>query len=124
MRTLSLNDDNIVINAEILYEASQVIELESGETTADFERIQNLTNDEILDEMDYDTEPYSMHNDALGEQGYYEYDDMDSMERDKIVFVRILDMTKNLTEDQLIECAFYMPAPEGYAYEIVDRDVE
>lgn len=124
MRTLSLNDDNIVINAEILYEASQVIELEPGETVADFDRIQNLTNDEILDEMENESEPYSVDSETLAEHGYYDYDDMDYNERDNIVFVRMKDFTKNLNEDQLNECGFYMPEPDGYAYEIVDRDAE
>jgi len=124
MRTLSLNDDDIIINAEILYEASQVIELEPGETVADFDRIQNLTNDEILDELNDETEPYTVDSETLAEHGYYDYDDMDYVERDNIVFVRMKDLTKNLTDDQLIECAFYMPAPDGFAYEIVDRDSE
>jgi hypothetical protein len=122
MRRLTLNDDDLIINDEILHEADYIVELEAGETIADFDRIQNLTNEEILDELDYEDTPYSLHEETLEEQGYTEYDDVSSIDSDNVVFVRFIDLIENLDEDQLSECAFFSIQPGGFAYEIVDRD--
>jgi len=122
MRILTLNDDDLIINEEVLHEADYVVELEAGETIADFDRIQNLTNEEILDELEYEDAPYSLHEETLEEQGYSEYDDMSSIDSDNVVFVRFIDLVENLDEDQLSECAFYSTQTGGFAYEIVDRD--
>ena len=119
---LSLNDDDLVINEEMLYEADYIVELEPGETIADFDRIQTLTNAEILDEMDDEEEMFSMHEEAPEVESHSEYDEMASIDSDNVVFVRLLDLTENLDADQLDECAFYATHPGGFAYEIVDRD--
>ena len=124
MRILTLNDDDddLVINDDLLREANYIVELEPGETIADFDRIQNLTNEEILDELDYDEAPYSLHEQTVDEHGYIEEDEMGMIDIDNVVFVRFIDLTENLDEDQLNECAFYLIQPGGYAYEIVDRE--
>ena len=122
MRILTLNDDDLVINDEILNDVDYVIELEAGETIADFDRIQNLTNEEILDESNYDEATYSLYDQTLEEQGYTEYDELGSIDSDNLVFVRFIDLTENLDENQLNESAFYVDQPGGFAYEIVNRD--
>ena len=122
MRMLSLNDDDLVIIDEMLLEAEYVVELEPGETIADFDRIQNLTNAEILDEMDDEESIYPMHEVVPEVESQIEYDDMASIDSENVVFVRLIDLTDNLDKDQLDECAFYATHPGGYAYEIVDRD--
>jgi hypothetical protein len=125
MRVLNLNDDNdLVINEEILHEADYVVELEAGETIADFDRIQNLTNEEILDELDYEEGPYSVYDQTLEEQGYTDYEEMGVINSDNAIFVRYIDLTENLDEDQLNASAFYLTQPGGYAYEIVDREAD
>jgi hypothetical protein len=124
MRVLSLNDDDLVINAEILNEAEYIVELEAGEIIADFDRLHNLTNEEILDETDDEEAQYALHEETLDGhgQGYTEYDDMGSIDSTNVVFVRLIDLVENLDESQLEECAFYLNQAGGYAYEIVDRD--
>jgi len=122
MRILSLNDDDLIINENSLQEADYVVELEPGETIADFNRIQNLTNDEILDESDYDDEPYWYQDESLEEQSYADYSDFSGIQGDDIIFVRTIDLTENLSEEELNACAFYMVHPGGFAYEIVQHD--
>jgi hypothetical protein len=122
MRILSLNDDDLVINNEILQAADYVVELEAGESIADYQRIQNLTNEEILDEIDYDDEPYWIDDETVGDPGLSDYSDLGSIEGDNIIFVRSIDLIENLTEEQLNTCAFYLDYPGGFAYEIVNRD--
>lgn len=124
MRILTLDDDDLVINDEIIKEAEYVIELEAGEIIADFDQFQNMTNEEILDEMDDDEEPYALHEEMLHDQSYADFNEMGSIDEENTVFVRIIDLTENLDESQLNECAFYMDQPGGFAYEIVDRDSE
>jgi len=122
MRVLTLNDDDLVINDEIIKEAEYVIELEAGEMIADFDQLQNMTNEEILDEMDDDEVPYGFQEEMLTDQGFIDFNDVGSMDSENTVFVRIIDLTENLDESQLNECAFYMKQSGGFAYEIVDRD--
>lgn len=126
MRILSLNDDDLVINEEILLEAEYVVELEAGEIIADFDRLQNLTNEEILDESNDDEAPYALHEETLDGQrhghGYTDHDEMGSIDGANVIFVQLIDLTENLDESQLEECAFYLQQPGGFAYEIVDRE--
>jgi hypothetical protein len=122
MRILTLNDDDLVINVEILNEVEYVVELEAGEIIADFDRLQNLTNEEILDESDDDEVPYALHEEILDGHGYTEYDEMGSIHNANVIFVRLIDLAENLDEDQLNESAFYLMQPGGFAYEIVDRE--
>jgi uncharacterized Fe-S cluster-containing radical SAM superfamily enzyme len=124
MRILTLTDDDLVINDDILREAEYVVELEEGEMIADFEQVQNLTNEEILDELDDDDEPYMFQNEMFQGQDYSEFSDINSIDTENTVFVRIIDLTENLDESQLKECAFYMKQPDGFAFEIVQRDSE
>ena len=107
MRILSLNDDDLIINENSLQEADYVVELEPGETIADFNRIQNLTNDEILDESDYDDEPYWYQDESLEEQSYADYSDFSGIQGDDIIFVRTIDLTENLSEEELNACAVW-----------------
>lgn len=122
MRILTLNDDDLIINVEKLQMADYVVELEAGETIADFKRIQNLTNDEILDESDYDEEPIWLNNDTLGGQGYSENSELAGLDREDLIFVRRIDYTENFSEEELNTFAFYMAQPDGFAYEIVEPD--
>ena len=124
MRILNLNDDDVVINDEILEEADFVVELEPGESVADYDRIQNMTNEEILDELDYDDISYSVNDQTLEEQGYTEFDEMGSIDSDNVLFVRTIDLVENMDDEQLSASAFYLAQPGGYAYEIIDRDTE
>ena len=103
MRILTLDDDDLVINDEIIKEAEYVIELEAGEIIADFDQF---------------------HEEMLHDQSYADFNEMGSIDEENTVFVRIIDLTENLDESQLNECAFYMDQPGGFAYEIVDRDSE
>jgi hypothetical protein len=122
MRILNLNDDELVINDETLQYADYVIELEPGETIADFDKIQSLTNEEILDDSDFDEYQDDFGKEEYDEQTYTEWDEKSALDSDNIVFVCFKDLTSNLSEDDLKECAFYSTSPGGYAYEIVERE--
>jgi len=123
MKILTLLDDNLVINAEILQEAEYVVELEPGEAISDFDRIQNLTNYEILDEMDSDEDSYMQYEDTYADHSYLGQDDLGAIDTEHLIFVRYIDLCENLDEEQLSACAFYSTDPGGYAYEIVQRDL-
>jgi len=124
MRILNLNDDELVIKDDSLHYADYVIELEPGETIADFDKIQSLTNEEILDDSDPEEHQDDFGKEEYDEQAYNEWDEKSALDSDNIVFVCFKDLTSNLNEDELRECAFYSTNPGGYAYEIVEREAD
>ena len=122
MRILSLNADDIVITENTLNTFDFVVELEAGETISDYERIQNLTNEEILDESDSDEDPIWLQGETLEGLGYSEYSELGAIDREDVIFVRVKDLTENLNEEEINTCAFYVAHPGGFAYEIVNHD--